>query len=754
MASRGGGGGAALRSAGCVYILVAACGGASSACSAGHAPAPSPAVSVAQVAMGPDAATAELRPADGRVAVGARHSCAVDAAGRVRCWGANDHGQLGDGTRRASATPVTVASLDGVKGVAAAANRTCALTADGKVACWGEEDGRDVLRPAVIEGLAGVSAISVEASRLCVVLRSGTAFCLGTRWLGDGAQEHRGPAVLAEVAGMHDVAAIAGGCVLSRDGSARCWGSNRNGEAGDGTREPRTVPVRVPGLDDLTAIAAGSEHVCALRGSGVVVCWGRADKGQAGDGTTAAHHLAPSKVPGVEGARAIAAAGSTTCAALASGEVTCWGGGVLGTLAAGTDGPAPDPSEARVRALSPVRVPELRDAASIAVGEAHACALTGGGAVWCWGENLDGQLGTGVAGSAGGLVAVTEFKDATRVAAGDAHTCALTSGGAVWCWGDGRRGQLGDGTLQSRGAPALVAGVDDAIALAADAEHTCAVRRAGTVACWGARIPQLGEAPDPAAPWRAPTEVPHVRDVKRLALGRERACALLTSGRVACWGEDALGALGLPPIARRGRLTPIAGLTGVESVAMGAFGACATTSAGALWCWGAGAITAWAPRSGDDKPVQEANIVKPAAVSSVRDAAGVGLDSLLACVARKGGRVACWDTETRALVPQVALTRGDEVSGLEDAVDISRDMVVRRSGEVGTIQASTQGARWVYERVAPGLDDAVTAARGVAHACAVRRSGEVVCWGDDGAGQLGAGAHGRSHRPLRVTGLP
>ena len=90
-------------------------------------------------------------------------------------------------------------------------------------------------------------------------------------------------------------------------------------------------------------------------------------------------------------------------------------------------------------------------ASSLSSGNAHNCAVTTAGAVWCWGQNDYGQLGDGTSTSSNTPVAVSGLgSGVVAVAAGYAHTCAVTSAGAVWCWGRNIYGQLGDGTTTIR----------------------------------------------------------------------------------------------------------------------------------------------------------------------------------------------------------------------------------------------------------------------------------------------------------------
>ncbi|MCL2823327.1 MAG: hypothetical protein FWD57_04985, partial [Polyangiaceae bacterium] len=232
------------------------------------------------------------------IAAGSRHTCGVTATGSVKCWGSNLVGQLGKGPGSSSSLPVQALGLtSGVIAVSAGARHTCALTESGAVLCWGlnregqigddTTEDRDIATP--VNGLGtGVTAISAGLYHTCALMEFGSVVCWGTNQegqIGDGTNLSR--SVPTPVIGLPEKAVdiSAGGyhsCAVMEGGTDWCWGGGKWGQLGNGGIIDRSTPAKVNNSANISSIVTGYLHTCDISASGALRCWGANDQGQLG----------------------------------------------------------------------------------------------------------------------------------------------------------------------------------------------------------------------------------------------------------------------------------------------------------------------------------------------------------------------------------------------------------------------------------------------------------------------------------------
>ncbi len=792
------------------------------------------------------------------LAAGGNHTCAVLEGGALRCWGFNYAGELGDGTTTQRLTPVAVSGLDrDVQAVSAGEVRTCAVLVGGSVRCWGRRhiDHVTVTTPELILGLGNVvhietsavascallsdksvrcwgenrygwigdstttnrpepqpvrdladqvQAIATGENHSCALLQDGLLRCWGANWrgqLGDGSRTHRSvpTTVLGERRG---VIATATGynhtCALTAEGRVFCWGSNYNGQLGDGTTQDRLKPVEVSGLGlGVQAISASYLHTCAITAIGALYCWGWNGSGQLGDGTTT-QRVIPTPVEGLNSfVTAVSAGGSHTCAIRYSGlDVYCWGSNFYGQLGNGTTS----------NAATPQRV-STRQASDIAVSSWHTCIVSFDSTVWCWGNNNYSELGDGTSnisnipvavnvlgnpgsgaaaialgyeytcallinadvrcwgkGSTGSLgigfpVAIAEptyvLSGAAHISAGGGTTCAILRDRSVRCWGANDDGQLGDGTDVNRGTPTQVSGLSEPIAaIKPSYSHTCAVAVAGNLYCWGdTRYGQIGDGSSGIEP--LPRAVVGLNNASKVSSGHQHSCAINTDGGAVCWGYNGSGQLGMGSSGPGGPVVAVSALSsGVTDITAAIDHSCAVWS-GRMYCWGSFAgIFTWRPQY-----VPLPNAART--VSATQDHTCT-LDVLM--------KLWCWGsntygqlglgTTTNTSSPQQVSAVGIEFTQVSAGVSHTCTTTANQrascwgnnfSGQLATGGTSNGLAPQGYTSY---LTDVKTISAGNAHSCAITNAGKVFCWGDNSKRQVGDGTLETRLTETEVVGLP
>jgi len=308
------------------------------------------------------------------LAGGGYFSLALTSAGQVLSWGADYDGQLGDGTKTTRDLPGSVALPSGttVAAIAAGCNDSMALTSAGQVLTWGQNTNGSL-------GNGGTTDSSV-------------------------------PVTAALPAGV-TVTAIAAGCsfdlALASNGTLWAWGQGNDGQLGNGTTPPySTTPVEVaiPTGTDVTAIAADAFDGLALTSTGSVLTWGSNANGELGNGsTTSSAQPAYVHLPTGTVISAIAGGGFNDLVLATTGEAFGWG--------LNTNGQVGDGGE--TQALLPVRVAvpagtSVSRVAAASAGGFQDLALTSAGQVLAWGANFDAQLGNGTISQTYSSLAVTD----------------------------------------------------------------------------------------------------------------------------------------------------------------------------------------------------------------------------------------------------------------------------------------------------------------------------------------------------------
>ncbi len=336
------------------------------------------------------------------IAPGGSHTCALDAAGKAWCWGANNLGAVG------------VGAIGGVFFIA---------------------------QP--VSGNLTFSSISSGMNHTCAQTVAGVAYCWGSNThgqLGDGTNSDRGsptPVSTALVFTSISAGGDAGSghtCALTAAGAAHCWGRNFAGQLGDNSTTDKNVPVAVQGGLTFTSLSAGNAFTCGLSAQ-KAHCWG--DNDEIGEGT-ANNRSVPTAVAGNPTFKSLFASWASSCGITLADAAQCWG----------------FVSSSTVTTL-PTIVPSLTFS-SMAPGNMFMCGTNLAGAGYCWGVNNAGQVGDGSTASRATPVPVNGSIVFAKIIAGNGHTCGLTAAGLTYCWGGNTSGQLGEGTQVARLSPTAV----------------------------------------------------------------------------------------------------------------------------------------------------------------------------------------------------------------------------------------------------------------------------------------------------------
>lgn len=333
-------------------------------------------------------------------------------------------------------------------------------------------------------------------------------------------------------------------CALTPDGTAWCWGSDSDGQLGNGPAivSNRVTKVLEPSgsLSPFTKISVGSSYVCAIKADGTAWCWGDDTDGKLGNGAgLTADQDAPSPVS-LSGYTwsDISAGESHACGITTDGTAWCWGRDNNGQVGNGAGGST----------VVPVQVSDSDKWVSISAGQRASCGIKTDGTAWCWGDDTGGMLGDDTALASKTVpVPVAEPGPWVKISNGLQHTCGIKADGSAWCWGTNTNGELGVGSAGNRTLPTPVNGEGPWIDIVAahEARVSCGVKADGSAWCWGLDTNgRLGNGTTLTADQFSPSMVSDPGPWTTISAMAQHGCGMKMNGSAWCWGSDSNGRLG------------------------------------------------------------------------------------------------------------------------------------------------------------------------------------------------------------------
>jgi alpha-tubulin suppressor-like RCC1 family protein len=342
-------------------------------------------------------------------------------------------------------------------------NHTCGINQDYRLYCWGNNGygklgigtiGGDYPTPQLISTASFIN-LSVGDSHTCAIDIHQKLYCWGWNQYGQTGlgtfdnfiSEYSTPQLVSNNQFIDLSLGQNFTCAIDINQKLYCWGQNNIGQLGLGTSNIAKFGLRLVSTASFTNVSAGDNHTCAINKDKQLYCWGKNYNGQLGIGTDGWTDQHAPYLLTLASVSAIALGGQHTCAINMFNQLYCWGDNVNGQLGIGTLG----------NNYSTPKLVSTSSFISVSSGFLHTCAVNMPNQLYCWGDNGDGRLGIGTIGGnypTPQLVITTDFIRLSLVR-GD-HTCALKTIDKLYCWGDNTFGQLGFGDTSDRPSPTLL----------------------------------------------------------------------------------------------------------------------------------------------------------------------------------------------------------------------------------------------------------------------------------------------------------
>lgn len=345
------------------------------------------------------------------LSMGTMHGCLINSQNKLYCFGTGGEGQIGDGKKTKSDTPVEITTVGEVisvdmHGSLVGDNNTCAVTKAGKVFCWGSNT----------YGILGTDPDEVDMAAK--------------------------PVEIPHIAGAKSVAVGYGhACALLTGNKVKCWGANGYGQLASDVGVKSIIPLEIAGLPaNILKIYAGYAHNCVIA-DGKLYCWGANNLGQMGQGAMADENQIKPVLVSIPSKVLVADMyGDTSCVGTEDGAY-CWGAtdNLPDVLGQGHEFSkvVPEDEKYRARIFKPVRVRDLKGKVDdIVVRRSEACALIGG-KVYCWGSFTSPNSESyteGVPKCMPATVSAITGLEGVSISSDNYDLCAVNAADKINCW--------------------------------------------------------------------------------------------------------------------------------------------------------------------------------------------------------------------------------------------------------------------------------------------------------------------------------